>query len=165
MPHRTLKAMCDMGAGLNIGNKMHHDSCRAKAPLLVSNYVDFAVEGFNPIVVGSVDADSPDHLEITAIITYLMPFQVDAHATTISFGLVERVATNTIISHLFFKAMWVTLDYDHNTVFMAKIGASFTMFDDRTLKLMVAPSSGIGNPQLFATLPMDQTMVEEPFRQ
>jgi Na+-translocating ferredoxin:NAD+ oxidoreductase RNF subunit RnfB len=29
----------------------------------------------------------------------------------------------------------------------------------------VAPSSGIGNPQLFATLPMDQTMVEEPFRQ
>jgi hypothetical protein len=154
-PQGTLKAMCDTGAGLNIGNKTYHDSCRSRAPLLVSHYVDFAKEGFDPIVVGSVDSDSPDRLEITAIIAYFMPFQVDAHATTISFGLAERVATNTIISHPFFKAMRATLDYDHNTVSMAKIGASFTMFDDTPMKSLVAPSSGTGNPQSFVTTPTE----------
>jgi hypothetical protein len=161
----TLKAMCDTGAGLNIGNKAYHKSCRERAPHLVSRYIDFATKGFDPIVVGSVDADSVDRLEITAIITYFMPFQVDAHPTTISFGLAERVATNTIIGHPCFKTMRATIDYNHNTVFMARIGASFVMFDDVPTQSAVAPSNGAGgNPQSFAALPQS-TPTTDHFRQ
>jgi hypothetical protein len=100
-------------------------------------------------MVGSVDADSPDCLKIMAIITYFMPFQVEAHASTISFGLAKQVAANTIISHSFFKSMRATINNDHNTVFMAKIGAYFIMFDDTMTQSAIAPSSGMGNPQSF----------------
>jgi hypothetical protein len=66
--------MCDTGAGLNIGNKPYHESVRTNAPALVQQYIDFLEEGLDPIVVGSVDADSQDRLEITAIVTYFMPY-------------------------------------------------------------------------------------------
>ncbi len=102
---------------------------------------------------GRVEAGSQDRVEIRASITDLMPSELNGHQTTVSFGLAKRVATNTILSHPFFKSMRATLDYDHNTVNMAKIGATFPWFDDVPCKSDTAPSSGTGNPQAFQTLP------------
>jgi hypothetical protein len=70
--------MCDTGTSLSIGNKPYHNSYRTKAPPhLVHDYLDAAGEGLNPIIVRSVDADSKDCLEITAIITYYMPYKLN----------------------------------------------------------------------------------------
>jgi hypothetical protein len=77
---------------------------------------------------------------------------------TVLFGLAECVATNTILSFPF-KSMWATLDYNYNTVNMAKLGATSPWFDDVPTKSNTAPSSGAVNPQAFNTIPMT------PFRQ
>jgi hypothetical protein len=77
-PGGWLKAICDTGAGLNIGNKPYHGSYRTKAPDLVDNYLDFTEEGLNPIIVGSVDyAGSKDCLKMKAIITYYMRYKLN----------------------------------------------------------------------------------------
>lgn len=83
----SLKVMCDTGAGLNISNKPYHKSIYKTAPGVVSQYIDFGEEGLDPIVVGSVDADSTDRLEITAIITYHLPYKIQGRPTRLSFGL------------------------------------------------------------------------------
>jgi hypothetical protein len=58
--------------------------------------------------------------------------------------------------------MRATIDYDQNVITMAKIGATYTMFDDTPVKSNAAPSSGTGNPQAFVTTPADNA---DPFQQ
>jgi hypothetical protein len=144
-----LMAMCDTGAGLNLGNLQYHTSCYKIAPSLVESYFTFAEEGFDPITIGGVDGQSQGGLSLTAIITYWLPYEVDGRPATISIGLAEGTATNTILSHPFLRTMQAHIDYEHNAIMLNKIGATLTMFDHVPMKSEAAPSSGDGNPQSF----------------
>ena len=144
-----LMAMCDTGAGLNLGNLQYHTSCYKIAPRLVESFFTFAEEGFDPITIGGVDGQSQGGLSLTAIITYWLPYEVDGRPATISIGLAEGTATNTILSHPFLRTMQAHIDYEHNTIMLNKIGANLTMFDHVPMKSEAAPSSGDGNPQSF----------------
>ncbi len=144
-----LMAMCDTGAGLNLGNLQYHASCYKIAPSLVESYFTFAEEGFDPITIGGVDGQSQGGLSLTAIITYYLPYEVNGRPATISIGLAEGTATNTILSHPFLRTMQAHIDYEHNAVMLNKIGARLTMFDHIPMKSEAAPSSGGGNPQSF----------------
>jgi hypothetical protein len=66
-----------------------------------------------------------------------------------SIGLAKGTATNTILSHPFFRTMQAHIDYENNAVMLNKIGARLTMFDHIPMKSDAAPSSGDGNPQSF----------------
>ncbi len=144
-----LMAMCDTGAGLNLGNLQYHTSCYKIAPSLVESYFTFAEEGFDPINIGGVDGQSQGGLSLTAIITYWLPYELDGRPATISIGLAEGTATNTILSHPFLRTMQAHIDYEHNAIMLNKIGATLTMFDHVPMKSEAAPSSGDGNPQSF----------------
>ncbi len=144
-----LMAMCDTGAGLNLGNLQYHTSCYKIAPRLVESYFTFAEEGFDPITIGGVDGQSQGGLSLTAIITYWLPYEVNGRPATISIGLAEGTATNTILSHPFLRTMQAHIDYEHNAIMLNKIGATLTMFDHIPMKSEAAPSSGDGNPQSF----------------
>ena len=148
-PGGQLMVMCDTGAGLNLGNLKYHTSCYKAAPSLVESYFTFSEEGFDPITIGSVDGQSQGGLSLTAIITYYLPYEVNGRPATISIGLAEGTATNTIISHLFLRTMEAHIDYEHNAVTLNKIGARLTMFDHVPMRSEAAPSSGDSNPQSF----------------
>jgi hypothetical protein len=146
-----LMAMCDTGAGLNLGNLQYHVSCYKIAPSLVESYFTFDEEGFDPITIGGVDGQSQGGLSLPAIITYyhLLPYEVNGRPATISIGLAEGTATNTILSHPFLRTKQAHIDYKHNAIRLNKIGARLTMFDHIPMKSEAAPSSGGGNPQSF----------------
>ena len=144
-----LMAMCDTGAGLNLGNLQYHASCHKIAPKLVESYFTFAEEGFDPITIGGVDGQSQSGLSLTAIITYYLPYEINGRPATISIGLAEGTATNTILSHPFLCSMQAHIDCEHNAITLNKIGLKLTMFDHIPMKSEAAPSSGDGNPQSF----------------
>ena len=121
--------MCDTGAGLNIGKLQYHESCYKTAPSLVESYFTFTDEGFEPITIGGVDGKSQGGLNLTAIITYYLPFEVNGRPCTLSIGLAEGTATNTILSHPFLRSMEAHIDYEHNTLVLNKVGESLAMFD------------------------------------
>ena len=150
-PTGQLLAMCDTGAGLNIGNLQYHESCYKAAPSLVESYFTFTDEGFEPITIGGVDGKSQGGLNLTAIITYYLPFEVNGRPCTLSIGLAEGTATNTILSHPFLRSMEAHIDYEHNTLVLNKVGESLAMFDHIPMQSKAAPSSGNGNPQSFMT--------------
>jgi hypothetical protein len=139
-----LMAMCDTGAGLNLGNLQYHTSCYKIAPSLVESFFTFAKEA-----IGGVDGQSQGGLSLTAIITYWLPYEVDGRPATISIGLAEGTATNTILSHPFLRTMQAHIDYEHNAIMLNKIGVTLTMFDHVPMKSDAAPYSGDGNPQSF----------------
>jgi hypothetical protein len=82
-----LMAMCDTGAGLNLGNLQYHASCYKIAPSLVESYFTFAEEGFDPITIGGIDGQSQGGLSLTVIITYYLPYEVSGCPATISISV------------------------------------------------------------------------------
>jgi hypothetical protein len=145
----SLMAMCDSGAGLNLGNLKYHTSCYKTAPELVKSFFTFSEEGFDPIVIGGVGDEGEGGLRLTAIITYYLPYEVDGHQASLAIGLADGTTTNTIISYPFLRTMQAHVDHEHNTVTLNRIGASFVLFDHIPMRLETAPSSGQGNPQSF----------------
>jgi hypothetical protein len=141
-----LMAMCNTGAGLNLGNLQYHVSCYKIAPSLVESYFTFAEEGFDPITIGGIDDQSQGGLSLTVIIAYYLPYEVNGRPATISIELAEGTATNTILSHPFLCTMQAHIDYEHNAVMLNKIGARLTMFNHIPMKSEAAPSSGAATP-------------------
>jgi hypothetical protein len=144
-----LMAMCDTGAGLNLGKLQYHASCHKIAPKLVESYFTFTEEGSDPITIGSMDGQSQSGLSLTTIIMYYLPYEIKGRPATISIGLAEGTATNTILSHPFLRIMQAHIDYEHNAITLNKIGAKLTMSDHIPMKLEAASSSGDSNPQSF----------------
>ena len=145
----SLLAMCDSGAGLNLGNLQYHTSCYKTAPHLVKSFFKFDEEGFDPIVIGGVGDEGDGGLRLTAIITYHLPFEMDGHPAHIAIGLAEGTTTNTIISYPFLRNMQAHVDHEHNTVTLNRIGLTLILFDQVPMRSETAPSSGGGNPQSF----------------
>ena len=146
-----LMAMCDTGAGLNLGNLQYHASCHKIAPNLLESYFTFTEEGFDPITIRGVDRQSQSGLSLTAIITitYYLPYEINRRPATISIGLAEGTATNTIPSHPFLRNMQAHIDYKHNAITLNKIRVKLTLFNHISMKSEAAPSSGDGNLQSF----------------
>jgi len=143
----SLMALCDSGAGLNLGNLQYHTSCYKTAPQLVKSFFTFTEEGFDPIVIGGVGDEGDGGLRLTAIITYYFPYEIDEHQAHIAIGLVEGTTTNTIISYRFLRSVQAHIDHEHNTVTLNRIGATFVLVDHAPMRSETAPSSGRGNSQ------------------
>jgi hypothetical protein len=96
------------------------------APHLVKSCFTFTEEGLDPILIGGMDGQSQSRLSLTTIITFYPPYKVNGRAATMSDGLAEETATNTILSHPFLRTMRAHIDYEHNAIILNNTGAKLT---------------------------------------
>ena len=110
-----LLALVDTGAGLSLGCRSYHHAIYVKYPHLVERFEEFDMDetrGPNaPFTIGGIH-DQSSGPEITASITYKTPFNCDGERATLTLGLGDHVAANTILGLTFIKATKLTLLFD-----------------------------------------------------
>ena len=133
-----LKTLYDTGAGLNLGRRSYHEAIHQQCPHLVVAFVDFTKDNFDPLSIGGIDGQrwGPS---VTACITYLLPYVIQGHATTVTFGLAEETVCNTLIGTPFMEKARMTHAAAENIVSSAVFNQVFTVHMERPSKTDAPP--------------------------
>jgi hypothetical protein len=93
----SLLVLYDTGGGLSIGRRAYHEQIRQLRPDLVTQFIDLNDDNrYDPLTIGGIDGEvyGPS---VTAIISYRLPYIVNGHNCSITFGLAEQAVTNSLV--------------------------------------------------------------------
>jgi hypothetical protein len=103
------------------------------------------MESLEEFSLGGVDASVSSDLEVKAAVSYYTPYTIDGQPVTVSIGLANNAAANTIIGLPFLRATRAALFLDDkagSSLVLQKLGTTLPITYHPPLMADTAPKSG-----------------------